>query len=226
MKYNLIMRKILIVMMLCLSFSGFAEVICGGDLWTVQISVTQIDNHQVIITKHACTKGGEFIDGQFYEDGKPSKAREDYNVGYSFSGQVIDGNNHIVEDFIGGGDELSIVDAPEGFPFLTFLSSFYAANYSHTYLLYSTFPTFKKIAEIRDPLNMWQANNKKGSERIIDGYYINSNGSFLIDRLTTEHNEAGVWPPKYDLETFKIDESGLISLGIRDFDIENYKRLE
>ena len=23
--------------------------------------------------KHACTKGGEYIDGQFYENGKPSK---------------------------------------------------------------------------------------------------------------------------------------------------------
>ena len=223
MKYNLNMRKIFVIVLSCLSFSGFA---CGGDLWPVQISITPIDNHQVIITKYACTKGGEFIDGQFYENGKPSKLIEHSNVDYFFAGQIIDNNDNIIEDFIGGGDELSIVDVPEGFPFLTLLSSFYAANYSHTYLLYSTFPTFKKIAEISDPLNMWQANNKKGSERIIDGFYIDRNGSFLIDRLTTEHNEAGVWPPKSDLETFKIDEFGVTSMGIRDFDIENYKRLE
>ncbi len=220
------MRKIPLLALLCLSFSSIAEIRCGGNLWTVQISITPIDSHQIIITKHACTKGGEFIDGQFYEDGKPSKARENYNVEYSFSGQVIDSKNNIVEDFIGGGDQLSIVDTPEGFPFLTLLSSFYAANYSHTYLLYSTFPTFNKVAEIRDPLNMWQANNKKGSERIIDGYYKDSNGNFLIDRLTTEHNEADVWPLKSDLETFKIVEDGIISLGIRDFNISTYQKLE
>jgi len=216
------MRKVFIIVLSCLSLSGFA---CGGDLWPVKISITPIDTYQVIITKYACTNGGEFIDGQYYEDGKPSIARENYNVEYLFSGQVIDSNNNIVEDFIGGGDQLSIVDIPKGFPFFTLLSSFYAANQSHTYLLYSTFPTFKKIAEIRDPLNEWQANNKKGSERIVDGFYIDTNGSFLIDRLTTEHNEAEVWPPEPDLETFKIDESGVVSLGVRDFDIENYKRL-
>jgi hypothetical protein len=220
------MKKLLLLILLTLSLPSVSEIRCGGDIWTVQVSITSIDRHQVIITKYACTKGGEFIDGQFYEDGKPSKPIEHGNVGYAFAAQVIDSNDNIVEDFIGGGNELSIVDTPEGFPFLTFLSSYYAANFSHTYLFYSTFPTFKKIAEITDPLNMWQANNKQGSERVIDGFYQDSDGNFLLDRLTTEHNEADVWPPKSDLETFKISESGIVSLGIRDFDINNYQRLE
>lgn len=220
------MKKLLLLILLTLSLPSVSEIRCGGDIWTVQVSITLIDRYQVIITKYACTKGGEFIDGQFYEDGKPSKPIEHGNVSYAFAAQVIDSNDNIVEDFIGGGDELSIVDTPEGFPFLTFLSSYYAANFSHTYLLYSTFPTFKKIAEITDPLNMWQANNKQGSERVIDGFYQDSDGNFLLDRLTTEHNEADVWPPKSDLETFKISESGIVSLGIRDFDINNYQRLE
>ena len=220
------MKKLLLLILLTFSISSIAEIRCGGNIWTVQVSITPIDSHQVIITKYACTKGGEFIDGQFYEDGKPSKPIENGNVMYLFAAQVIDSNDNIVEDFIGGGDELSIVDTPKDFPFLTFLSSYYAANFSHTYLLYSTFPTFKKIAEIRDPLNIWQANNKQGSERIIDGFYKDSDGSFLLDRLTTEHNEADVWPPIADLETFKISESGILSLGIRDFDINTYQRLE
>jgi len=220
------MKKLLLLILLTLSLPSVSEIRCGGDIWTVQVSITLIDRYQVIITKYACTKGGEFIDGQFYEDGKLSKPIEHGNVGYAFAAQVIDSNDNIVEDFIGGGDELSIVDTPEGFPFLTFLSSYYAANFSHTYLFYSTFPTFKKIAEITDPLNMWQANNKQGSERVIDGFYQDSDGNFLLDRLTTEHNEADVWPPKSDLETFKISESGIVSLGIRDFDINNYQRLE
>ena len=220
------MKKLLLLILLTLSLPSVSEIRCGGDIWTVQVSITPIDRHQVIITKYACTKGGEFIDGQFYEDGKPSKPIENGNVMYLFAAQVIDSNDNIVEDFIGGGDELSIVDTPKDFPFLTFLSSYYAANFSHTYLLYSTFPTFKKIAEIKDPLNIWQANNKQGSERIIDGFYQDSDGNFLLDRLTTEHNEADVWPPIADLETFKISESGILSLGIRDFDINTYQRLE
>ncbi len=140
----------------------------------------------MIITKHACTKGGEYIDGQFYEDGKPSKPYPGME-GYSYSGQITDFDNNIVVDFIGGGDELSIVDTPDGFPLLTILSSFYgASNTSHTYLLYSTSPVFKKIGEITQPLNEYQVNNGKGSERIVDGFYKDSNGNFLIDRLTTE----------------------------------------
>ena len=96
------MRKIFVIVLSCLSFSGFA---CGGNLWPVQISITPIDNHQVIITKYACTKGGEFIDGQFYENGKPSKLIEHSNVDYFFAGQIIDNNENIIEDFIGGGEE-------------------------------------------------------------------------------------------------------------------------
>ena len=58
--------------------------------------------------------------------------------GYSYSGQIIDSDNNIVIDFIGVGDELSVVDTPEGFPLLTILSAFYgASNTSHTYLLYT-----------------------------------------------------------------------------------------
>ena len=77
---------------------------CGGQLWTLQISITPIDSYRVIITKSACTKGGdEYIDGQFYEDGKPSKPYPGME-GYSYSGQIIDNNDNIVVDFIGGGD--------------------------------------------------------------------------------------------------------------------------
>ena len=91
---------------------------CGGQLWKVQISITPIDSYRVVITKYACTKGGEYIDGQFYEDGKPSKPYPGME-GYSYSGQITDSDNNVVVDFIGGGDELSIVDTPEGFPLLT-----------------------------------------------------------------------------------------------------------
>ena len=200
---------------------------CGGQLWKVQISITPIDSYRVVITKYACTKGGEYRNGQFYEDGKPStpwKGEE----GYSFAGQIIDNNDNIVVDFIGGGDELSVVDTPEGFPLLTLLSTVYGAtNTWHTYLLYSTSPVFKKIAEITQPLNEYQVNKTKGSERIVDGFYQDSEGNFLIDRLTTEHTELenfDYWN-RWRLETLKLVDGNMVSMGIRDYP-DNYKRLE
>ena len=201
---------------------------CGGQLWTVQISITPIDSYQVVITKYACTKGGEYRNGQFYEDGKPStpwKGEE----GYSFAGQIIDSNDNIVVDFIGGGDELSVVDTPEGFPLLTILSSFYgASNNSHTYLLYSTSPVLKKVGEITNPLNEYQVTNGNGSERIVDGFYQDSDGNFLIDRLTTEHTELEIFDywNRWRLETLKLVDGNMVSMGIRDYDFNNYQRLE
>ena len=222
------MKKILVLVLLTHSLSSFAEIQCGGDLWTLQKVITPIDSYQVIITKHACTKGGEYIDGQFYENGKPSTPYPGME-GYAYSGQITDSNNNVIVDFIGGGKELSIVDTPEGFPLLTILTSSYgASNNSHAYLLYSTSPVFKKIAVITQPLNEYQVNNRKGSERIVDGYYIDSDGNFLIDRLTTEGTELGSCNACQDwnVETLKLVDGNMVSMGIRDYDISNYQRLD
>ena len=203
------------------------KISCGGTLWNIQEDMTLIDNYQVIITKHACTKGGEYIDGQFYENGKPSKPYPGME-GHSYSGQITDSDNNVVVDFIGGGDELSVVDTPEGFPLLTILSSFYgASNTSHTYLLYSTFPVLKKITEITQPLNMYQVTNRNGSEREVDGFYQDSDGNFLIDRLTTEGTELGRCNAcqEWRLETLKLVDGNMVSMGIRDSDLANYKRM-
>ena len=203
---------------------------CGGDLWNLQEVVTKHDSYQVTITKHACTKGGEFIDGQFYDEyGKPTSPIEHYHADYSYSGQITDTDNNVVIDFIGGGDELSVVDTPEGFPLLTLLSSFYgASNNSHTYLLYSTSPELKKIGEITQPLNMYQVTNRNGSEREVDGFYQDSDGNFVIDRLTTEGTELGRCNAcqEWRLETLKLVDGKMVSMGIRGFDTENYKRIK
>jgi hypothetical protein len=224
------MKKLLLLTLLTLSFSSIAEVRCGGDLWNIQEVVSQQDSYQVIITKHACTKGGEFIDGQFYDEyGKPTTPIEHWHADYSFSGKITDSKNNIIVDFIEGGDELSVVDTPEGFPLITILSSFYgASNNSHTYLLYSTSPVLKKVAEITQPLNMYQATNGNGSEREVDGFYQDNDGNFLIDRLTTEGTELGKCNAcqEWNVETLKLVDGNIVSMGIRDYDISNYQRLE
>jgi len=207
-----IMKKLLLITLLTLSFSSFAEIRCGGVLWTLQEVITPIDSYRVIITKYACTKGGEYIDGQLYENGKPSTPRKG-TEGYLYSGQIIDNNDNIVVDFIGANaDELSIVDTPEGFPLLTLLISFYGASTtSHTYLLYSTSPVLKKVAEITQPLNEYQVTDGKGSERIVDGFYQDSDGNFLLDTL----NGCTLFVPCQP-ETFKLVDGNMVSLGITD----------
>ena len=229
------MKRLLLFLLLTLAVTSFADVIsnankqCGGQLWTLQISITPIDSYRVIITKSACTKGGEYIDGKFYENDKPSTPIEHGNVDYSFSGQIIDSNDNIVEDYVGGGDELSVVDTPKGFPLLTLLTSSYgASNTSHTYVLYSTSPVFKKIGEITQPLNEYQVTKGKGSERIVDGFYKDSNGNFLIDRLTTEGTELGKCNAcqEWNVETLKLVDGELVSMGLRDYDFDNYQRLK
>jgi hypothetical protein len=224
------MKKLPILTLLILSFSSIAEIQCGGHLWNIQEVVSQQDSYQVIITKHACTKGGEFIDGQFYDEyGKPTTPIEHWHADYSFSGKITDSKNNVIVDFIEGGDELSVVDTPEGFPLITILSSFYgASNNSHTYLLYSTSPVLKKIGEITQPLNKYQVTNGNGSERIVDGFYQDSDGNFLIDRLTTEGTELGSCNAcqEWNVETLKLVDGNIVSMGIRDYDISNYQRLE
>ena len=223
------MKKLFLITLLTLSFSSFAEIRCDGQLWTLQEVITPIDSYQVIITKYDCTRWGEYIDGQLYENGKPSTPRKG-TEGYLYSGQIIDNNNNIVVDFIGANaDELSIVDTPEGFPLLTLLISFYgASNTSHTYLLYSTSPVLRKVAKITQPLNKYQVTDGKGSERIVDGFYQDSGGNFLIDRLTTEGTELGKCNAcqKWRLETLKLVDGNMVSLGIRDVNFHNYQRIK
>ena len=115
------------------SSSAHADVVstaqdqCGGNLWVVEISITPVDDYRALISKYACTKGGAFIDGQFYEGGEPAELFENGNVEYSYAGQIIDADNKIVEDHVGAGDALHIDEVPSGFPHLAFVVSRWGA---------------------------------------------------------------------------------------------------
>jgi len=122
-------------------------------------------------------------------------------------------------------DEVSIVNTPEGFPHQVILTSVYgASNTSHTYHVYSTTPTLKKIGEVTQPVNKYQTTNGNGSEREVTGFY-KSNGVFLIDRMTTEDTEIGKCNACQDwnVETLKVVENRLVSVGMRKFDIDDFK---
>jgi len=206
-----------------------AEEQCGANLWEMEISITKVDDYRVVITKYACTRGGKIINGIFYENGDQVKLVDDYNVSFSYVGQIIDQNNKIVEDYIGGGDKLNIVEVPSGFPHLAFsVSSYGASNNFHAYIIYSTLPKLKKIAVIKRPLNEYQANKRKGSERNLDGFYRNNDGDFLVDRLINRAMDSGSSNAsrKSNVETLKLMGDYFKSINIRAYDIQTYQRLK
>lgn len=201
---------------------------CGSNLWEIEKSITNIGDYFSIITKYACTRGGEINDGIFYEYGEKVELVEDYNASFSYVGQIIDKNNKIIEDRIGPADQLTIFDIPSEFPYLVFsLSNKGASNIYHALFFYSTLPKFKKIAFIERPLNKFQANKRKGSEKEVDGIYLNKNGDFLIDRLiikSVDGSESNA-NRKWNVETLKLDGEHFKSISIRDYDINTYQRL-
>ena len=206
-----------------------AEEQCGANLWEMEISIKKVDDYRVVITKYACTRGGKIINGIFYEYGEQVKLEDGYNVDFSYVGQIIDENNKIVEDHVGAGDELSIDEVSSGFPHLAFIISRWgASNNYHSYVIYSTFPKLKKIAVIEPPLNKYQANKRQGSERSVDGFYINDNGDFLIDRLVNQSKDGSSSNASrnFNVETLKLIGDSFKSVSIRDYDVRTYERLK
>ena len=145
---------------------------------------------------------------------------------------ILDGDNNIVVNHIGSwgsdelmyADEVSIVTTPKEFPYEVILTSVYgASNTSHTYHIYSTSPSLKKIGEVTQSLNKYQTTKGNGSEREVTGFY-EDKGVFLIDRLTTEGTELGRCNACQDwnVETLRVANGQLVSLGLRKFDINSY----
>ena len=209
------MKKLLLLILLTFFSSNSVGGVCGPILTFPKV-ITQIDSYRIIITEHLCS--AQAYVGMYY-----------------YSGQVVDKKNNIIVGSVGisdgENDWLSIVDTPEGFPFLT-IHSYLQGNSAmyHQYDLYSTSPVFKKIGVIQSPLNKYQANNRNSSEHEADGFYKDSNGDFLIDRLTDEgtfFKNLGEGPPSWssNVETVKIVDGALVSMGLRPYLRRNYQRL-
>ena len=209
------MKKLLLLILLTFFSSNSVGGVCGPILTFPKV-ITQIDSYRIIITEHLCS--AQAYVGMYY-----------------YSGQVVDKKNNIIVGSVGisdgENDWLSIVDTPEGFPFLT-IHSYLQGNSAmyHQYDLYSTSPVFKKIGVIQSPLNKYQVNNRNGSEHEVDGFYKDSNGNFLIDRLTDEgtfFKNLGEGPPSWssNVETVKIVDGALVSMGLRPYLRRNYQRL-
>ena len=172
----------------------------------------------------------------FFEKMKDKKLLlefEDYNKTAFINIEEIkyNGNNCLNAYFIVDTNEADeiFVDAPDDFPYLIVLSSSHSpSNMFHAYTLYSKKNKKQKIGEITQLINKYQANNRKGSEAIVEGIYKNKNGEYLIDRLTTQGTKMATCNAcqKLNVETLKITNKGIFSISIRPFDIKTYKPLK
>jgi hypothetical protein len=205
-----------------------AEERCGANLWEWGIKISQLNSYKAIITKYACTRGGKVIDGNYFNEyGEQEELIDGYNVSFTYAGKIINKKNRIIVSHIGNGNKLSVVDTPSGFPHTVFLVSRWgASNNYHSYLVYSTDPKLKRIAIIERPLNEFQANKKIGSERNVDGFYINDAGDFLIDILVAQPTNGSVSNAdrRWNVETLKLNGDYLESVRTREFDVQTYER--
>ncbi len=165
---------------------------------------------------------------------------------------IVDKNNNLVEKEIGGWREeveidpdyikrsspgyasmgkwnrptaLSLVDIPGDFPLVVFLSTNSSiSNVSHTYIFFTTNPPLRKIAEVSGLITEYQATGTGTAMKVI-GFYRNQDGDILFDRLTTQEQKVGRSnaEQKYSLETFKVNESGVVSISLQDFDYLKYR---
>ncbi|MEO1942703.1 MAG: hypothetical protein ABGY11_00230 [Candidatus Thioglobus sp.] len=149
---------------------------------------------------------------------------------------IRDINNNIVVNRIGNWgsdneyypDEASVVSTPKGFPYDVILTSAYgASNISHTYHIYSTTPTLKKVGEITQPLNKYQTTKGSGSEREVVGFY-EDKGLFLIDRMTTEGTELGRCNAcqEWNVETLVLGNNTLVPVDLKPYSLSRYKPFE
>lgn len=125
-------------------------------------------------------------------------------------------------------DEVSIVKTSDDFPYLIVHSySKSSSNQVHTYHFYSKKSKNIRIGQINQPLNKYQANNRNGSEAIVEGVYRGKDKKWYVDRLTTKGTKTASCNAcqEYNVETLEITDDGVNSVNIRPFDIETYKQM-
>ncbi len=81
-----------------------------------------------------------------------------------------------------------------------------------------------KIGQVIQPINKYQANKRKETEREIVGIYKAKDGNYYIDSITTKGTKTASCNACqiYNIETFQVTEDKLISKGLRNFDIDSY----
>ena len=203
---------VLILFVLLLESHSFAGPAC--ERIDRKISESVVDGYTIQIFSYNCKEGV-----QMYKDEIAAHAK------------ILDSGGQIIENEIGGWiledngsqwqppSEIKIAAVPDGFPYLVFQSSNYSSsNINHSYILYSTTPTLKKVAIIKSPINHYQSSSNDGSEYAVVGFYTNLHGDYLIDRLVPDNKVAECNACQgYDIETVKVTKDRVTVFGRRPF---------
>ena len=102
-----------------------------------------------------------------------------------------------------------------------------ASNISHEVIILQIgWLTMDTMGIVKQPINMYQANNRNGSESEIVGFYKNSAGDTLIDTLAPDINNDKVCNAcrKYNVVSMGLDDDLFTQVSIRPFDIDTYSQ--
>jgi len=175
--------------------------------------ITKIKNYFVEITTYDCN----------HEHHKKNITKK--------TASILDSKKNILFEDIGQDvdiDHFKIINIPEGFPYLAiFESTIFISNYGNYLHIYHEGKQLQKVAVLKSPINLYQANNRVGSVQDIAGFYA-SGGRLLIESLTTEGQETDVCNAcqEYSVETLELQGNKLVRINLRDFNIGTYKPLE
>ena len=100
-----------------------------------------------------------------------------------------------------------------------------ASNISHEVVIIQIgWLTMDTLGLVKQPLNMYQANNRNGSESDIAGFYKNSAGNTLIDTLAPDINNDKVCNAcrKYNVVSMGLYGDSFTQVSTRPFDIDTY----
>jgi hypothetical protein len=102
-----------------------------------------------------------------------------------------------------------------------------ASNISHEVVIIQLgWLTMDTLGLVKQPLNMYQANNRNGSESDIVGFYKNSSGDTLIDTLAPDINNDKVCNAcrKYNVVSMGFSGDSFTQVSIRPFDVDTYNQ--
>jgi len=196
-------------------------------------TLTSIDVYKIKIKKKKCVDLETEAEAVILdEDGRVLVKKEELGAGW-VSKMETDPEIiamippwHKNEDVWHRPNNIEIIRPPREIDFLVFLSTNCSpSNVSHSFIFYSIKP-LKKIAKIDGLISIYQA-TETGSVLDIVGFYRDRNNNILFDRLTTAGQDFGSSnaSQKYSVETFKVSETGIETINLKDFKPGAYYQL-
>lgn len=189
-----------------LSLSSFAY--AGGDceFSSINTKITFVNNDALQIDRFYC--GDDYVDdGRWYD---PSLFFENVVVEKS-NGKKIQLSN---QDWT----KIKVLKNPVDFPYVAiYRLRTSASSLAGEVLLFDK--DWRQVASLGRAINQYQANNRKGSEHDLVGFF-KLKDDFYIESLTQKE-----WR-QYVVDTYKLVNDSLVKVDRREYNMEHYQQYQ